>query len=142
MHKIPNTPINSSKTLHKRAIQIWRKRQNVLLGYCPSENVSSQKKTSSKPCEWVMWLGEVQTCGCSEGQGCNVLSVGAFVEGELYLSWMHSFQAHSCLYSFLFFYSLFAFFVQEIIRGHCLGMVTRANNVTHKYFHRDEKAGS
>jgi hypothetical protein len=38
-----------------------------------------------------MWLGEVQTCGCSEGQGCNVLSVGTFVEGELYLSWMHSF---------------------------------------------------
>jgi hypothetical protein len=25
-----------------------------------------------------------------------VLSVGAFVEGELYLSWMHFFQAHSC----------------------------------------------
>jgi hypothetical protein len=61
-------------------------------------------ETSSKPCEWVMWSGEVQACGCSEGQGCKVLPVGAFVEGELYLSWMHSFQAHSCLYSFLFFY--------------------------------------
>jgi hypothetical protein len=35
----------------------------------------------------------------------KVLLVGAFVEGELYLSWMHSFQAHSCLYSFLLFCS-------------------------------------
>jgi hypothetical protein len=70
-----------------------------------------------------------------------VLPVGAFVEGELYLSWMHFFQAHSCLYSF---YSCFfiCFFVQELTRGHCLGMVTRADNVTHKYFYRDEKVGS
>jgi hypothetical protein len=30
----------------------------------------------------------------------KVLPVGAFVEGEMYLSWMHSFQAHSFLYSF------------------------------------------
>jgi hypothetical protein len=73
-----------------------------------------------------------------------VLPVGAFVEGELYLSWMHSFQAHSCLYSFLFllFFFLLFFFVQELIRGHCLGMVTRDDSVTHKYFHRNEKAGS
>jgi hypothetical protein len=43
----------------------------------------------------------------------------------------------------LFLYSLFAFFfVQKLIRGHCLGMVTRADSVTHKYFRRDEKAGS
>jgi hypothetical protein len=73
-----------------------------------------------------------------------VLPVGAFVEGELYLSWMHFFQAHSCLYSFYScFILLFAFFfVQELTRGHCLGMVTRADSVTHKYFHRDEKVGS
>jgi hypothetical protein len=76
-----------------------------------------------------------------------MLSVGAFVEGELYLSWMHFFQARSCLYSFLalFFYLLFLLlflFIQELTRGHCLGMVTRADSVTHKYFHRDEKAGS
>jgi hypothetical protein len=71
-----------------------------------------------------------------------MLPVGAFVEGELYLSWMHFFQARSCLYSFflaLFFYFLF---IQGLTRGHCLGMVTRADSVTHKYFHRDEKAGS
>jgi hypothetical protein len=73
-----------------------------------------------------------------------VLPVGAFVEGELYLSWMHFFQAHSCLYSFFLLFLLFSFsfFVQELTRGHCLGMVTRADSVTHKYFHRDEKVGS
>jgi hypothetical protein len=49
--------------------------------------------------------------------------------------------------AFLFF-SLFAFFfffflfIQGLTRGHCLGMVTRADSVTHKYFHRDDKAGS
>jgi hypothetical protein len=55
---------------------------------------------------------------------------------ELYLSWMHFFQARFCLYSFICF-----FFIQGLTRGHCLGMVTRADSVTHKYFHRDEKVG-
>jgi hypothetical protein len=42
----------------------------------------------------------------------KMLPVGAFVEGELYLSWMHFFQAHSCLLFFilLFFYLLLLFF--------------------------------
>jgi hypothetical protein len=69
--------------------------------------------------------------------------VGAFVEGELYLSWMQilSKPIHAfVLFVILFFYCFS--FVQELIKGHCLGMVTRADNVTHKYFHRDEKAGS
>jgi hypothetical protein len=73
-----------------------------------------------------------------------MLSVGAFVEGELYLSWMQFFQA-SFLPLFFFFYLLFLLlflFIQGLTRGHCLGMVTRADSVTHKYFHRDEKAGS
>jgi hypothetical protein len=45
----------------------------------------------------------------------------------------------------LFFYLLFLLlflFIQGLTRGHCLGMVTRADSVTHKYFHRDEKVGS
>jgi hypothetical protein len=79
--------------------------------------------------------------GAVKAKDAKVLPVGAFVEGELSLSWMHFFQAHSFLYSFLSFYSFFLF-VQELIRGHCLGMVTRADNVTHKYFHRNEKVGS
>jgi hypothetical protein len=61
-----------------------------------------------------------------------VLSVGAFVEGELYLSWMQVFsKPFFCLlffslFTFLFFYS----FIQGLIGGHCLGVVTRADSVT------------
>jgi hypothetical protein len=80
--------------------------------------------------------------GAMMAKDAKMLPVGAFVEGELSLSWMHFFQAHSCLYSFYSFYSFICFFVQELIRGHCLGMVTRADSVTHKYFRRDEKVGS
>jgi hypothetical protein len=72
-----------------------------------------------------------------------VLPMSAFVEGKLYLSWMHFFQAHYCLYSlYSCFILLFSFFVQELTRGHFLGMVTRADSVTDKYFHRDEKVSS
>jgi hypothetical protein len=46
------------------------------------------------------------------------------------------------LYSFICFFFFFFFFIQGLTRGHCLGMVTRADSVTHKYFHRDEKVGS
>ena len=46
----------------------------------------------------------------------KVLSVGAFVEGELYLPWMQFFQARSCFNSFL----LFAF-------SSCFSFYSRAN---------------
>jgi hypothetical protein len=69
-----------------------------------------------------------------------VLSVGASVGGELYPSWMHFFQA---LLLPLFFIYCFSFFLlQGMTIGHCLGMVTRANSVTHWYLHRNDKAGS
>jgi hypothetical protein len=73
-----------------------------------------------------------------------VLPVGAFVEGELYLSWMQVFSKPLfAFYSFLYFlFVLFILFIQGLIGGHCLGVVTRADSVTHKYFHRDDKAGS
>jgi hypothetical protein len=72
-----------------------------------------------------------------------MLSMGAFVEGELYPSWMQFFP--SPLLPLFFFYLLFLLlflFIQGLTGGHCLGMVTRADSVTHKYFHRDEKVGS
>jgi hypothetical protein len=73
-----------------------------------------------------------------------MLSVGAFVEGELYLSWMQIFPSPflPLLFPFICFFSSSFFFIQGLTRGHCLGMVTKADNVTHKYFHRDDKAGS
>jgi hypothetical protein len=70
------------------------------------------------------------------------ITVGAFVEGELYPSWMQFFP--SPFLPLFFFFSLFAFLFlfQGLTRGHCLGVVTRADSVTHKHFHRDDKAGS
>jgi hypothetical protein len=70
-----------------------------------------------------------------------MLPVGAFVEGELYPSWMRIFPSPLLPLFFLFFF-LFSFLFQGLTRGHCLGMVTRADSVTHKHFHRDDKAGS
>jgi hypothetical protein len=72
-----------------------------------------------------------------------ILPVGAFVEGELYLSWMHFFQAPFCLYYFLYLLFILLFlFIQGLIRGNYLGLVTRDNSVTHKYFQSDDKVGS
>jgi hypothetical protein len=42
----------------------------------------------------------------------------------------------------LSFFIAFFFLFQGLTRGHCLGVVTRADSVTHKHFHRDDKAGS
>jgi hypothetical protein len=33
-------------------------------------------------------------------------------------------------------------FLQGLTRGHCLGMVTKADSVTHWYFRKNDKAGS
>jgi hypothetical protein len=73
-----------------------------------------------------------------------MLSMGAFVEGELYLSWMQFFLSLflPLFFSLIFFFFFFFFFIQGLTRGHCLGMVTGVDSVTHKHFHRDEKVGS
>jgi hypothetical protein len=72
-----------------------------------------------------------------------VLSVGAFVEGELYPSWMQFFPSPLLPLYFSFLCFAFSFFLlQGLIGGHCLGVVTRDDSVTHKHFHRDDKAGS
>jgi hypothetical protein len=53
---------------------------------------------------------------------------------------IHAFYSFFVI-SFFIAFSFF-FFAQEIIRGHCPGMVTNGDSVTHKYFHRNEKVGS
>jgi hypothetical protein len=65
--------------------------------------------------------------------------MGAFVEGELHLSWMQLFPSPFMPFILC---SLLFFFFKKLIRGHCPGMVTSGGNITHKYFHRNEKAGS
>jgi hypothetical protein len=68
-----------------------------------------------------------------------MLPVGAFVEGELYPVTDAILSKPFILF---FFYLLFSFLFQGLTRGHYLGVVTRADSVTHKHFHRDDKAGS
>jgi hypothetical protein len=76
--------------------------------------------------------------GAVRAKDAKLSSVGAFVEGELYLSWMIFFLSPFLPFILL---SFIAFFVQELTRGHCPGVVTSGDSVTHKYFHRNEKAG-
>jgi hypothetical protein len=53
---------------------------------------------------------------------------------------MHFFQALYFLYfSFIAFLS---FLLQGLTRGHCLGVVTRADTVTQWYLHKNDKVGS
>jgi hypothetical protein len=61
-----------------------------------------------------MWSRDVQAGGCSEGKGCKALPVGAFVEGELHLSWMQIFPSPFMLFILLF---LYCFFLQEANQG-------------------------
>jgi hypothetical protein len=77
--------------------------------------------------------------GCSDSREMQGLPVGAFVEGKLYLSWMQMFP--SPFMPFIL-HSFISFSFKNLIRGHCPGMVTSGGNVTHKYFHRNEKVGS
>jgi hypothetical protein len=73
-----------------------------------------------------MWI--VLTMGAVKAGECNALPVGAFVEGELHLSWMQLFPSPFMpfiLYSYYFFF-------KKLIRGHCPGMVTSGDSVTHK----------
>jgi hypothetical protein len=95
------------------------------------------EESSSESCKWVRWSRDVLASGCSGSRGCKVLPVSAFVEGELHLSWMQIFPS-PCLYSFI----LYCFFFKRLIRGHCPGVVTSGDSVTHKYFCKNEKVGS
>jgi hypothetical protein len=101
------------------------------------------EETSSEPCKWVMWIRDVQASGCNESRGCKALSVGAFVEGELHLSCMQFFPSPFMLFILILHsFILYCFFFKRLIRGHCPGVVTSGDSVTHKHFHRNEKAGS
>jgi hypothetical protein len=40
------------------------------------------------------------------------------------------------------FIAFLSFLLQDLTRGHCLGLVARADSVTHWYLRRNDKAGS
>jgi hypothetical protein len=75
----------------------------------------------------------------------EMLPMGAFVRRRA-VPVMDAFFPSSFLPFILFLFILLSFiaflFVQELIKGHCPGVVTNGDSVTHKYFHRNEKAGS
>ena len=72
------------------------------------------------------------TCGCLCRR--RVVPVMDAIFSKPFLAFILS------LFFICFFF--FFFFIQGLTRGHCLGVVTRADSVTHKYFHRDDKVGS
>ena len=69
--------------------------------------------------------------GCSDDRGMYGLPVGAFEEGELHL--VMDANVSSPFNAFYLFY-LIAFSFKRLVRGHCLGVVTSGDNVTHKHF--------
>jgi hypothetical protein len=77
---------------------------------CPIGIVSTgkgrlPKKTKSKSCKWVRWIRDVLTMGAVKAGECRALPMGAFVEGELHLSWMQLFPSPFMpfiLYSYFF----------------------------------------
>jgi hypothetical protein len=66
--------------------------------------------------------------------GCLCRRRAALVLDAIFSKPIHAFYS--------LFFILYCFFFKKLIRGHCPGVVTNGDNVTHKYFHRNEKAGS
>jgi hypothetical protein len=127
----------------KDIIQVYNTSLGEMTGY-PIELVSTGKgmfpeKIKSKSCKWVRWIRDVLTRGAMKVGKCKALPVGAFVEGELHLSWMQLFPSPFMLFNSYFF---IVFFFQETNQGTLPGTVTSGGSVTHKYFHRNEKVGS
>jgi hypothetical protein len=81
------------------------------------------------PGKWVQWEQRMQgfTCGClCRRRAAPVLDANLSKPMPLFF------------YSFI----LYCFFFKRLIRGHCPGVVTSGDSVTHKYFCRNEKVGS
>jgi hypothetical protein len=69
--------------------------------------------------------------GCSDDRGMYGLPVGASEEGELHLVMdANVSKPIQCLLSFY----LISFSFKRLVRGHCPGVVTSGDNVTHKHF--------
>jgi hypothetical protein len=79
MYKTPNISVSSSKTLQKPAIQRLERKTRRPIGLVSTRKGKFPGGFHPSHVSEVMWLGDVQTCGWSEGQGCIMLSVGAFV---------------------------------------------------------------
>jgi hypothetical protein len=127
----------------KEIIQVY----NTSLGKvteCPIGLVSTGKgkfleNTKSKSCKWVRWIRDVLTRGAVKAEKCRSFACGCLCRRRVapVLDAIFSKPNHTFIL-----FSLFIFSFKRLIRGHCPGMVTSGGNVTHKYFHKNEKAGS
>jgi hypothetical protein len=81
------------------------------------------------PGKWVQWEQRMQgfTCGCL----CR-RRVAPVLDANL----------SKPMPFILLFFIFNCFFFKRLIRGHCPGVVTSGDSVTHKYFRRNEKVGS
>jgi hypothetical protein len=59
VHKTPITPVKSSKTLYKLAIQVLEKVTWHPIGLVSTGRGKFPEETSSEPCKWVMWIRDV-----------------------------------------------------------------------------------
>ena len=69
--------------------------------------------------------------GCSDDRGMYGLPMGASKEGEMHL--VMDENVSKPIHAFLYFY-LIDFSFKILVRGHCPGVVTSGDNVTHKHF--------
>jgi hypothetical protein len=65
------------------------------------------RKISSKPCKWVVWSGDVQACGCNDGQGCKGVTCGCLCRRRVVPVMDAIFPSPFLPLFFLFFHLLF-----------------------------------
>jgi hypothetical protein len=129
--------------IHQPIAQRLEKRKRRPIGLVSTRKGKFPEISHPSHVSEVMWLGDFQTCVCREAQGCISITCGCLCRRQVVPVMDAFFPSPFCLYSFYScFILLFDFFVRELTKGHCLGMVTRVDSITHKYFHRDEKVGS
>jgi hypothetical protein len=69
--------------------------------------------------------------GCSDDRGMYGLPMGAYEEGDMHL--VMDENVSNPIQFILSFYIIY-FLFKRLVRGHCPGMVTSGDNVTHKHF--------
>jgi hypothetical protein len=120
------------KAKEKDKIPYWantHKKRKVSRGYHPSHVTWGDvvKGCPDTRVEWKIGMYDI-TCGCRCRR--RAVPVTNAIISKPFIAFILSF-----LYCFFLLF-------QGLTRGHCLGVVTRANSVTHKYFHRDDNVGS
>jgi hypothetical protein len=118
MHKTPNISVNSSKTLQKTCYTRLEKRTRHPIGLVSTRKGKFQERSHPSHVSEVMWLGDVQTCGCSEGQGCISVTCGCLCRRRVVAVMDAFFPSPFLPLFFLFlFYSFICFFCSITNQG-------------------------